>query len=203
MILKGIKFGLLLQLAVGPMCLMVFNTSLKYGVFNGLSLVLAITLVDALYILLACAGVATIINNMKVKRLARSVGGLVLIFFGIFTIGDTFHFQILPTLQLFKNESSGSFFIQGLILTLSNPLTIIFWSGMFTAQIIENTWNKRQLGLFAIGCVLATVLFLVPVSVLGTLVQSMLPESVIQLLNVMVGIVLIAFGVRLFRNMQG
>lgn len=31
MIFKGLKFGMLLQFAIGPMCLMVFNTSATYG----------------------------------------------------------------------------------------------------------------------------------------------------------------------------
>lgn len=39
MIYKGFKFGMLLQLAIGPMCLMVFNTSTTYGFWMGLSLV--------------------------------------------------------------------------------------------------------------------------------------------------------------------
>jgi hypothetical protein len=42
MIYKGFKFGMLLQLAIGPMCLMVFNTSATYGFLVALSLVLAI-----------------------------------------------------------------------------------------------------------------------------------------------------------------
>lgn len=51
--LDGLKFGMLLQLAVGPMCLLVFNTAKNAGFWVALSLVLAITLVDAFYIILA------------------------------------------------------------------------------------------------------------------------------------------------------
>lgn len=47
MIYRGFKFGMILQLAVGPMCLMVFNTSATYGFLMGLSLVLAISLLIA------------------------------------------------------------------------------------------------------------------------------------------------------------
>ena len=43
----GLKFGMLLQIAVGPMCLMVFNTAKNAGFFVALSLVLAIAIVDA------------------------------------------------------------------------------------------------------------------------------------------------------------
>ena len=39
---EGLKFGLLLQFAVGPMCLMVFNTAQNTGFLVALSLVIAI-----------------------------------------------------------------------------------------------------------------------------------------------------------------
>ena len=67
MVLKGLKFGMLLQFAVGPMCFMVFNTSTTDGFVSGLYLVFAIALVDAIYIALSCVGVAAIINRAKVK----------------------------------------------------------------------------------------------------------------------------------------
>lgn len=41
----GLKFGLLLQMAIGPMCLMVFNTAKNEGFFTTLPLVLGIALV--------------------------------------------------------------------------------------------------------------------------------------------------------------
>ncbi|ERI95712.1 hypothetical protein HMPREF1982_00015 [Clostridiales bacterium oral taxon 876 str. F0540] len=67
MIYKGFKFGMLLPLAVGPMYLMVFNTSATYGFLMGLSLVLAISLIDGLCIILSALGVAMIINKEMIK----------------------------------------------------------------------------------------------------------------------------------------
>ena len=48
--LDGLKFGMLLQLAVGPMCLMVFNTAKNVGFLVAITLVLAIALVVAVVI---------------------------------------------------------------------------------------------------------------------------------------------------------
>jgi lysine exporter protein (LYSE/YGGA) len=58
--LDGLKFEMLLQLAVGPMCLMVFNTAKNVDFLVALTLVLAIALVDAFYIILASLGVSKI-----------------------------------------------------------------------------------------------------------------------------------------------
>ena len=197
MILKGLRFGMLLQLAVGPMCLMVFNTSTTYGFIYGLHLVLAIALIDALYIALSCVGAATIINRARVKAVIKLVGCFVLVLFGTNTISAAFDLSFLPNIALFSNASNQNLFVQGLLLTASNPLTIVFWSGMFSTQMIENEWNKKQLFFFAVGCVMATVIFLTIVALLGSILSDFLPQVIIQILNVAVGIVLIFFGIRL------
>ncbi|MFT3985358.1 MAG: LysE family transporter [Lachnospiraceae bacterium] len=197
MVLKGLRFGMLLQLAIGPMCLMVFNTSTTNGFIYGLQLVLAIAIIDALYIALSCVGVAAIINKAKVKAAIKLVGCLVLVLFGVNIISGVFDFAFLPHIVLFSSTSSENLFFQGLLLTASNPLTIIFWSGMFSTQMIENKWNKRQLFFFALGCVMATIIFLTAVAFLGSILSGFLPQLIVQFLNAAVGIVLIFFGIRL------
>ena len=197
MILKGLKFGMILQLAVGPMCLMVFNTSTTYGMVYGFHLVAAIALVDALYIGLSCIGVASIINRYKIKIAVKIIGASVLILFGLNMISSVFDLSFLPNISIFSNSSSENFFIQGLLLTASNPLTIIFWSGMFSAQMIENKWGKKELSLFAVGCVMATIIFLGSLSILGSFLSNFLPIYIVQFLNVSVACAVIFFGIRL------
>ena len=80
--LDGLKFGMLLQLAVGPMCLMVFNTAKNVGFLVAITLVLAIALVDAFYIILASLGVSKILDKPKIKKAFKIIGSLVLIIFG-------------------------------------------------------------------------------------------------------------------------
>ena len=62
----GLKFGMLLQLAVGPMCLMVFNTAKNTGFLTALSLVISIALVDAFYITLASIGTSKILDKKEI-----------------------------------------------------------------------------------------------------------------------------------------
>lgn len=197
MIFKGIKIGMLLQFAIGPMCLMVFNTSATYGIFLGLSLVLAIAIVDSIYIALSGFGVAAIINKDKIKFIVKILGCMILILFGANTIAGAFDISLLPSITLFSDLSGKSIFLQGLLLTASNPLTIIFWSGVFSTQIIENNYNKSQLFFFGLGCVLSTLCFLSVIAFLGTLISEFITQMTIQILNIMVGVIVIYFGIRL------
>jgi len=197
MVVNGLRFGMLLHLAVGPVCLMVLNTSAKQGFIKTSPLIAAVTLADALYVALSCLGVAAIVDKPKVKAVIRIIGCAVLCLFGADTLLGAFGISLLPGIRLFSAATGGSLFVKGLLLTLSNPLTILFWSGMLTAKVMENKWNKGQLFCFAAGCILATVVFLTVVAAVGGLLGGVLPGAVIVALNAIVGVVLVCFGVRL------
>lgn len=197
MVFKGLKFGMLLQLAVGPMCLLVFNTSAKNGLLMGLSLVLAITLIDLLFITLSGLGVGAIIDKEPIKKGIKVFGVLVLVLFGANIIAGAFQISLIPNIQLFGEASEKGIFIQGLLLTASNPLTIVFWSGVFSTQVIENNYNRVQLCYFGLGCVLSTICFLSFIALLGVVISGFISQSIMQLMNVVVGVVIIYFGGRL------
>ncbi len=197
MIVKGFKFGMLLQFAVGPMCLLVFQTSASYGLLTGLSLVLSIALVDALFIALSGFGVAALINKKRIKVLVKITGAALLILFGADIIAGAFHVTLLPSLQLFSDISTEHIFLKGILLTASNPLTILFWSGVFTTQVIENNYNRVKLFFFGTGCVLSTLTFLSFIALLAMFLRSFFNDAILQILNICVGVMLLFFAVRL------
>ena len=201
-LLKGFRFGMLLQLAVGPMCFLVFQTSTAYGFGSGEQIVLAVALVDALFIVLSGVGAAALLRREKVKAAVRWLGCLVLVVFGLNIGLDALDIRLLPSITLFSAVSGGSLFWQGFVLTASNPLTIVFWSGMFTAQMAQNHWSKRQLARFAAGCVLSTLTFLSAIAALGSVLSGFLPEIVIQILNIAVGALLVFYGFKLLLQKQ-
>lgn len=192
---SGLKFGLLLQIAVGPMCLMVFNTAKNVGFLVALSLVLAIALVDAFYITLASIGVSKLLEKENVKKIFKIIGSLVLMIFGLNMILNVFGVNIIPGINL--KPSSTNIFIQGLVLTLSNPITIVFWGSVLTTKIIEDKLEKKELIIFSVGLVSATLIFLSMVAILGTILSQFIPDNISNILNVLVGILIIFFGVKM------
>ena len=119
-----------------------------------------------------------------------------LVLFGLQILLGAFGVRLLPAIRFFSKQG-GSLFWQGFLLTASNPLTILFWSGMFTARMTENRWNRNQLALFAAGCVLSTLVFLTAVAALGTAAGGFLPPLALQILNAAVGAALIFYGLKL------
>ena len=192
---SGLRFGLLLQIAIGPMCLMVFNIAKNEGFFIAFPLVLAIALVDAFYITLAGIGVSKLLEKEKTKKIFRLLGAIVLMIFGANIILNVFGFSIIPGLNL--KPTSTSIFVQGLILTLSNPITIVFWGSVLTTKIIEDNLKKKELIAFSTGLVSATLFFLTTVAMLGTILSGFISDKVSGILNVIVGCVIVFFGIKM------
>ena len=83
------------------------------------------------------------------------------------------------------------------MLTGSNPLTVLFWAGVFSAKVAAEGYGRAALWSFSLGCIAATVGFLVAVALAGGLVAHTAPPIVIRSLNVAVGCALVYFAVRL------
>ncbi|MBR5429702.1 MAG: LysE family transporter [Firmicutes bacterium] len=98
--IRGLGLGMLLQLAIGPVCLLVFSTAGTEGFGPACALVLAVGLVDGLYIGLAVAGVGRLLERRTARRLFRVSGGLVLLLFGADLLLSLWGISLLPTLSL-------------------------------------------------------------------------------------------------------
>ena len=204
MLLKGFKFGMLLQLAVGPVCLALFQTAAARGFQSSLLGVAGVTLADGLFILAAAAGLGAVLESQKIKKPAKILGALVLTGFGLDGfIRSLLNLTGLPPEEWAKAavllqdgllQGEGQPFLKMFFLTASNPLTILFWAGVFSGKIAQEAMTKRELFLYSGGALLATPVFLTLIGAAGSFTGSFLPQGVLCLMNGAVGIVLIVFG---------
>jgi threonine/homoserine/homoserine lactone efflux protein len=197
-IFAGFFFGMMLQLAIGPICLYIFKTGFAGGFVAAETAVLAVSIVDALFIILAISGVSVLPCGEKSKLILKIIGAAVVLTFGIsIIVSQLFEISLLPSLNLFSGGVFNQPFLDGLLLTASNPLTIIFWSGVFATRISANEYSRRDVLYFSAGCVIATLVFLTVIAAAGALLKGLLPPLVVQVLNMAVGLALIFFAVRM------
>lgn len=204
---KGLRLGVGFQLAIGPVFVFIVNTALVADWGPLMGAVLGVTLVDALYIGLASMGVNRLLEGTHRRRLLEGLSALVLIAFGLHFLWGawqnaplSFHEGEVP-----NNLAGLQPFVYAVLLTGSSPLTIVFWTGVFTAYETELNPNRAEHWALACGCVFATFLVL---SLLGLGAQwftYVLSPRVITGLNALVGLALIGFGLRkgLVINNQG
>lgn len=191
--INGLITGLFLQLALGPVFFFVLNLAIKRTLFDALIAVAAIAIVDYIYILLAIFGVGKLLEQGKIKLFLLIMSSIVLIIFGVYIIKggieiNTSSFEnMIPSLQ--------SSFFAAFLLTISSPLTIIFWTSIFAAKALEYNYTKNELFLFGISAGLATIIFLGLFIIILSFVRKSIPLEIIRISNITVGIIFIIYGI--------
>lgn len=203
MLLDGFKFGMLLQFAIGPVCIFIFQLTSQYGFYIGEIGVFGVTLVDGFYITAATLGIASIIDKKNIRVFLKIFGAAVLFIFGLSTILSQFDINLLPSLSLLNITNSSNIFIRAVIITASNPLTIIFWAGIFSAKLTEEKINRQDIYPFGFGALLSTLFFLTLIALIGSFANMFFPANIIQILNIIVGFLLICFGIRMIHPRVG
>lgn len=191
----GVITGLFLQLAVGPVFFFVLGIALTSSFSNSLSAILAVTLADYLYITLSLIGIGSFTDRPHWKRLLAATSTLVLILFGIFLCYKGIALLSRPELNVSSFWTPLRSFTGAFILTVSSPLTMVFWTGIFSAKAIEHNYRKRQLIWFGCGAGFATLIFLSTAMFALSLSKAHIPSSVWQVTNCLVGLALIYYGI--------
>lgn len=198
MIFKGFRFGLILQIAIGPVCMYIIMTALKSGILAAETGALAATLVDSIFVSLAILGIGSLLSKQKMKLFLKYFGTVISLYFGIGIILGTLGINIIPSFGSSSLSSvTSNAFITTLILTAANPLSILFWAGVFSSRVVEEGYGRREMLLFGSGAVLSTLVSLGLVAFIIGLVHVFIPEIVITILNLIVGAVIIGFGLKL------
>ncbi len=172
----------------------IFQLAVINGFFVAMIGILAVFIVDSLFIFGAIKGIAALLESRKMQTVLKYFGSFILMIFGLSSILNQFDINFLPTLSAQNVSGAHNAFIQAAIITISNPLTIIFWAGVFSAKITEDNLGKMEMYYFGMGAVLATFSFLFIIALIGSFSMTFLPTQVIRVLNICVGFILIFFG---------
>lgn len=190
---NGLATGLVLQLAIGPVFFFIINLALQRTIFDGLVGAIAVTLVDYFYITLAILGIGKLLENKRIKKVFGIISSIVLIFFGIIIIRGMTSGGIATAVNT-KSTNLFSSFTSVFFLTLSSPMTIVFFTSLFTTKAVEYNLSKKELLIFGFGTGLATLLFMSTSVFLFSLIKGTVPILLIQILNLIVGCLIIGYG---------
>lgn len=122
------------------------------------------------------------------------ISPIVLIIFGIFIIKGITSSGI-STGIITNSTNLLSNFVSVFLLTISSPMTIVFFTSIFTTKALEYNYSKKELLIFGFGTGLATFLFMGTSVILFSLIKGNVPVLLIQILNIAVGCLLIGYGV--------
>jgi len=198
--LNGFLTGLILQIAIGPVFFYILNLSLQRTVTDGLFAVLAVTIVDYIFIALAVLGVGKLLEKHRIKFILGIISSLVLILFGAIMILSINRSSGISNPNVLVESNYTASFISAFLLTISSPLTIVFWTSLFAAKAIENGYAQMELVFFGAAAGLATLLFLGASVTLLSIFRASIPLTLLGVLNSAVGSLLIIYGtIRLYK----
>lgn len=199
MFLKGFRFGMLLQIAIGPVCVYIFSAAATNGFWVAESGVAAAVLADWIYIMIAILGIGGLLQKKPgIQRGMSVAGGIIIFLFGLNMILPLWGLDVSAG-HLFHTQShQNRVFIQTFLLTVSNPLGILFWVGVFSGKIAEECWERRTLFIYGAGAVASTLFALTITAGFGTTVKNFLSVQILLYLNVCVGLCLCGFACKKF-----
>ena len=189
---RGLFLGLIIQLAIGPIFFFIVNLSLQKTLLDGLMGVLAATVVTYIYIALSVFGIGKILEEEKFKKIFGIISSIVLIIFGGIIINGAIN---SGDIEIAVNTSNlFASFTSVFLLAISNPLSIVFFTGLFSAKAIEHNYTKNELYFFGFGTGLSTFIFMGGAILLVSFLKEAIPIIVMQILNIAVGVLIIGYG---------
>jgi len=194
-LINGFISGLLLQLAIGPVFFFILGITIDSAFTNSVSAIIAVTIVDYIYIALSIFGIGRALESTPSRRIFGTISSLLIFLFGIISVKNgltAIHGNVIQNVAHWTPFNS---FLSCFLLTISSPLTIVFWGSIFTGKAIEMGYQKEELIRFGIGAGFATFVFLSISMLLISTFKTNIPAVIIQFLNCGVGAVLMYYGI--------
>ncbi len=194
--LSYVFLGLSLSAPMGPINAAQLEKGIRSGVFHAWILGIGALLADVIYMALIYLGVIHFLEKDIIKLFLWSFGAFVLIYTGIESLKNANQISISNT----RNDDSiiKSFF-SGFFMSLSNPLTILFWLGIFGSILAKaaSSYSKEQLLLYSFGTILGIFIWDIMMASTSSIFRKILNTRILSLITVISGISLIIYGLYL------
>ncbi|MFV5916610.1 LysE family transporter [Bacillus cereus] len=191
--LSYVFLGLSLSAPMGPINAAQLEKGIRSGFFHAWILGIGALLADVIYMALIYLGVIHFLEKDIIKLFLWSFGAFVLIYTGIESLKNANQISISNT----KNDDSiiKSLF-SGFFMSLSNPLTILFWLGIFGSILAKaaSSYNKEQLLLYSLGIILGIFIWDITMASTSSMFRKILNARILSLITVVSGISLIIYG---------
>ena len=133
------------------------------------------------------------LEKKEIKKTFGIVSSVVLILFGLVLIKGIMG-ENLPAASDMQSINLFASFTTTFFLAISNPMVIVWNASLLTAKALEYHYTKRELIVFGLAVGLAVLLFMGTFVILFSLMKTTVPFSLIQILNILVGSMLILYG---------
>lgn len=186
--------GLTLAAPIGPVNAAQLDKGIKSGFWHAWLVGLGAMIADIIYMLGVYLGVIQFLEIPIVKTFLWSFGFFVLIYTGIEGIISA---GKIETQMRNRNESAFKSFTSGFLLSISNPLTILFWLGIFGSVLAKTASQYDQIHLFSysFAIIIGLLIWDVTMALIASSFRRFLSGKILAAISIFSGISLIGFGI--------
>jgi L-lysine exporter family protein LysE/ArgO len=191
--LSYIFLGLSLAAPIGPVNAAQLDKGIKGGFLHAWFVGLGAMVVDVLYMMLVYLGVVQFLEAPFMKTFLWLFGFFVLTYTGIESLIGAGKLELN---QKRGNETLVKSFMSGFFMSLSNPLTILFWLGIYGSVLANTatTYGFNQLLLYSGAIILGVLLWDITMAGIASSFRNFLNTKILIIISVLSGLSLIGFG---------
>lgn len=193
LLLKGIIIGFALALPIGPVGILCIRKTITRGHLPGMIIGFGAATADAMYGCVAALGLTFISDLLVTQQMwLRLIGGAFLLYLGIKT------FLTHPVEEMPQANGRGLLgtYVSTLLLTLTNPLTIFAFLGVFAALGLRNgNLGYGSAATLVSGVFLGSALWFFTLSYGVTLFRKKINSTGLGWINRISGLLIILFGI--------
>ena len=203
-IIDGIYLGLALAILLGPIFIVLMQSTLEHGTKAGFTAASGIWVSDIIIVfltLLFIKRIDSVVQHPSFIFWMGLIGGIVLIGVGIANVIKKSQLD-LDTRQVTSSSWLG-FWTKGFLVNTVNPFTFIFWLSTITSYVATKKLTVIESEYFVIAIIL-TIIFTDSLKVLmAKMIRKRINEKTLNIINKVAGSALIIFGfVLLFKAVQ-
>ncbi len=197
-ILNGIQLGVVLAFLVGPVFFSIIQTSVEKGFLKGALVALGVSISDILYVVVCYFGLIQFFQNPQFRTYMAYVGGTILILFGLYYLLVKSRRSLLADVPVSNERRTYRYIMKGFIINGLSPMVLIFWIGTISVASLNFGYSKGLEFFLFFAAVLVTVLATdLLKAYLADKVRTLVTPKSIMVMNIILGVVMIGFGVRL------
>ncbi|MUT67389.1 LysE family translocator [Paenibacillus sp. NEAU-GSW1] len=191
-VFNGLLIGLSIAAPVGPIGILCMKRMITQGRLYGLASGFGAAAADAVYGIIAAAGFTAVMDLLtSQQQWIRLLGGLFLIYLGL----QSFLAQAADERGDVKSSRSlAHASLTTFALTISNPLTIISFVGIFSAIEQTSTTGAGGAWWMMIGIWLGSMLWWTFLCIVIGSIRTVLNRSAMRWINLISGVVLLTYG---------
>ncbi|PAF12138.1 threonine efflux protein [Niallia circulans] len=194
--LSYIMLGISLAAPIGPVNAAQVEKGIKGGFMNSWAVGLGAMAADALYMFAVFLGVSRFLEYEVVTVFLWLFGCFVLVYTGCESIMKVKK-EAQTGLGVRTKESPRQSFQIGFLISISNPLTILFWLGIY-GSVLAKTISEYEMAtvwLYSVAIFIGIAAWDFTMAVLSSTARAFMNEKALIAISAFSGVCLIGFGV--------